>query len=80
MNIGNPGTFEIEMNKMLGRNNLPTMSFPANPASGSVLQASRLTNPDAPQETDNAEVKGAAEQHQPQQYTKQTKLTRQSHK
>ncbi|KAG7164612.1 hypothetical protein Hamer_G004997 [Homarus americanus] len=30
------------------------MSFPANPASGSVLQASSLTNPDAPQETDNA--------------------------
>ncbi|KAG7168649.1 hypothetical protein Hamer_G027232, partial [Homarus americanus] len=38
------------------------MSFPANPASGSVLQASRLTNPDAPQETVNPEEKGATEQ------------------
>ncbi|KAG7176833.1 hypothetical protein Hamer_G000016 [Homarus americanus] len=46
---------------MLGRNNLPTISFPDNPASGSVLQASRLTNPDAPQETDNVEEKRAAE-------------------
>ncbi|KAG7164772.1 hypothetical protein Hamer_G005191 [Homarus americanus] len=62
MNIGNPGTFETEMNKMLGRNNLPTMIFRNNPASGSVLHASRLTNPDAPQERDNAEEKGAVEQ------------------
>ncbi|KAG7175261.1 hypothetical protein Hamer_G001299 [Homarus americanus] len=61
MNIGNPGTFEIEMNKMLERNSIPTMSFPDNPASGSVLQASRLTNPVEPQETDKAEKKGAAE-------------------
>ncbi|KAG7177220.1 hypothetical protein Hamer_G000486 [Homarus americanus] len=62
MNTENPGTFETEMNKMLKRNNLPTMSFPDNPASESVLQVTRLTNPVTPQETDKAEEKGAAKQ------------------
>ncbi|KAG7158856.1 hypothetical protein Hamer_G006223 [Homarus americanus] len=47
---------------MLQVNNLPTMSFPDNSASGSVLQASRLANLITPQETDKSEEKGAAEQ------------------
>ncbi|KAG7156401.1 hypothetical protein Hamer_G006150 [Homarus americanus] len=76
MNIGNPGTFETEMNKMLERKNLSTMSFPDNPASGSVLQASHLTNPVAPQETDKSGEKEKQSKHKP----KQTKLARQSHK
>lgn len=40
MNLCNPGTYQIELNKMLQKNELPTMWFPENPDSGKLLGAS----------------------------------------
>lgn len=40
MNLCNPGTYQIELNHMLQKNNLPTMWFPNNPDSSKLLGAS----------------------------------------
>lgn len=40
MNLCNPGTYQEELNKMLLKNELPTMWFPDNPDSGKLLGAS----------------------------------------
>lgn len=39
MNLCNPGTYQTELNKMLTKNELPTMWFPDNPESGKLLGA-----------------------------------------
>lgn len=44
MNLCNPGTYQTELNKMLVKNELPTMWFPANPDSGKLLGAT-MTQP-----------------------------------
>lgn len=45
MNLCNPGTYQTELNKMLVKNELPTMWFPENPDSGKLLGAT-MTQPD----------------------------------
>ena len=42
MNLANPGTFNKEMNELLQINNLPQMTFPANPDSGKALRISSI--------------------------------------
>ena len=58
MNLCNPGTYQTELNKMLVKNELPTMWFPENPDSGKLLGAT-MTQPDNMEseniETDNSE-------------------------
>lgn len=51
MNMCNPGTYQAELNKMLEKNELPTMWFPENPDSGKLLGATY-----APQENDTEET------------------------
>lgn len=51
MNMCNPGTYEAELNKMLEKNELPTMWFPENPDSGKLLGATYI-----PQEANTEET------------------------
>ena len=42
MNIGRPGTFNIELNKILKENGFQEMKFPDNPPSGEILQVTKM--------------------------------------
>lgn len=44
LNLCNPGTYQAELNKMLAKNELPTMWFPDNPDSGKLLGATMQNN------------------------------------
>lgn len=44
MNLCNPGSYQKELNKMLEKNELPTMWFPENPESGKLLGATSLVH------------------------------------
>ena len=42
INIGHPGTFNTELNKMLKDNVLQEMKFPESPPSGDILQITKM--------------------------------------
>lgn len=79
LNLTNPGTYQIELNTMLQKNNLPTMWFPENPDSGKLLGATfteTAETPANPQSQSNTEdIEQAAHDTQtPQQYNRDPRL------
>lgn len=72
MNLAKPGTYEQELNTMLQKNDLPTMWFPENPDSSSLLGAT-FSEPTDIQNTTSSELTTPDSQ-TPQQYNRDPRL------
>lgn len=61
MNLCNPGSYHKELNKMLEKNELPTMWFPENPDSGKLLGATMDQTQQDNMDTDSSKTYNTAE-------------------